>query len=429
MNKVLVVGTTSDYIDWIRRSCPDRTVFITAPDIRRTAAEDSPAPCEELLVSLADHDLVFNALQQHLDQWELNLDGIFCFDCESMELTAFLAGKLNLDYPSFNAIQLCRNKIESKRVWQQHGIACPKIALINQASEAIDFLKTTPVGCVLKPITGSGSELVFKCTGPSECRAAFNTIKQGLKNRKHHPLFRQPAGKDGNKTGLMVAEELIPGTEYSCDFTVENNSARIIRTAAKIKSPSKPFGTITGYMLPAKLPAPVTKEDLEQVLFRAASVLGIDRGLCMVDFIVSGNQICLIELTPRPGGDCLPHLLKTALHVDILKYSLDFAQNRPLDPIRTDSVQLHAGIRLHANVNGILKKIDTRQLAADARVKQIHLTKSPGHRILLPPDDYDSWLLGHVIIEPSTDRFPGSQAVTISKRIDIMVDSLLQEAS
>ncbi len=423
------MGTTPDYIDWIRRSCPDRAIFITAPDIRRTAAEDSPAPCEELRVTLADHDLVFNALQQHRNQWGYTLDGIFCFDCEYMELTAFLAGRLNLDYPPLSAIQLCRSKIESKRIWQEHGIACPRTVPINRASDAVDFLKTAPMGCVLKPVAGSGSELVFKCIGQAECRAAFNTIKKGLKNRKHHPLFRQPAGKDKTITGLMIAEELISGTEYSCDFTIENKTVRIIRIAEKIKSPSKPFGTITGYMLPAKLPISVLPENLEQILFRAATVLGIDRGLCMVDFIISNNHICLIELTPRPGGDCLPHLIKATLHIDILNYSLDFAQKHVLDPIPVNTVRPHVGIRLHANANGILKNIDTRHLKADARVKQIHLTKSPGHRIILPPDDYDSWLLGHIIIEPSNDRFPGSQAITISKRIDIMVDSLLQEAS
>ena len=143
----------------------------------------------------------------------------------------------------------------------------------------------------------------------------------------------------------------------------------------------------------------------------------------MVDFIISGETIALIELTPRPGGDCLPYLLKVSMGTDILKLSLDFAQKYPLELTRHDEVTSpHVGIRLHADKSGILKGIDSSHLVEDTRVKHIFLTKKPGHEIILPPKDYDSWLLGHIIIEPSNDKYPESQAMCISKTINIRID-------
>jgi biotin carboxylase len=143
----------------------------------------------------------------------------------------------------------------------------------------------------------------------------------------------------------------------------------------------------------------------------------------MVDFIVSGETIQLIELTPRPGGDCLPYLLKTSTGMDILKLSLDFAQQLPLTLTRYDTVSPHVGIRLHADKSGTLKGIETRHLLADTRVKHLLLTKKPGQQITLPPDDYDSWCLGHVIVEPSNGKYPESQALSIARTIDIRIES------
>lgn len=149
----------------------------------------------------------------------------------------------------------------------------------------------------------------------------------------------------------------------------------------------------------------------------------------MMDFIISENQVVLIELTPRPGGDCLPHLLKASTNLDILKLSLDFAQNYPLDLNNTHGSSPYVGIRLHAGQSGVLRKIDSCHLLEDKRVKDIHLSKNPGHKIKLPPDDYDSWNLGHIIIEPLCNKFPESQAITISKKIEIYIDQDLSEAS
>ncbi len=415
---ILVVGTTADYIQWIRLACPGRALFLTAPGIRRSAHEDCPAPSEEILVNLSDRELTFEAVTVHLKTWDQVIEGVFSFDCESMALAAAIADKWGIDYPSEKAIQNCRDKYVSKQIWAGHGIGCPKVLPIGTVSDVVAFFKSVISGCVLKPLTGSGSELVFQCGSEADCHSAFTAIQEGLESRADNPLFERPS----SSKFLMLAEELIPGTEFSCDFIVDGDGIRIIRMARKIKSPFKPFGTIIGYVLPGHLPHGIPQTALEQILLKSAQVLGLTRGICMVDFIVSGETIVLIELTPRPGGDCLPSLLKAATGMDILKLSLDFAQKIPLELTCCDDVSPHVGIRLHAHKGGVLKSIESSHLLEDPRVKHIFLTKKPGHRIVLPPKDYDSWLLGHLIIEPANGRYPESQAMSISKTITICID-------
>jgi len=417
-HKILVTGTTPDYIQWIRLSCPGRALFITQPDLRQGAAEDPPGDEEEILVSLADKDRVLKTLLAHLKNRNQTLDAVFCFDCESMALASFIAGQLNLDYPSVGAIQNARDKCVSKQLWQDHQIGCPRISPVDSVSEAIEFFLTTEAGCVLKPFTGSGSELVFYCKSPSDCASAFEAIKTGLAHRTGNPLFKRTVF-DGR---LMLAEEYMEGPEYSCDFIVENQSVRIIRLAKKIKSSQMPFGTIQGYLLPGALPKGIEAHRLHDILLRGAAALGLKRAICMVDFIISNGQVMLIEMTPRPGGDCLPHMLKECAGFDMLKTSLDFAAKLPLSLPDTRHMPACVALRIHAKEEGILKNINCRRLVDDPRIKSIHLTRKPGHEIKLPPQDYDSWLLGHVIMNPLDQDSPEQEALAVLKTIDIFME-------
>lgn len=416
--RVLVVGTTSDYIDWIRKACPDRALFLTAPEIRKTALEDRPIDQEEVLSPLNDIGQVKAGLMHHLEQWNQTLSGMACFDCESMELTSILASEYGLPYPSIDAIRLCRDKYISKQIWQENNIPCPATRPVNTFNEVIRFHATTQNGVVIKPFCGSGSELVFRCKTIKDCQDAFVTVKDGLKKRASNALFKQTSSQDY----LMVAEEFIDGPEYSCDFVIENDEITIIRMTRKIKSGNQPFGTITGYLIPSRLPGKPEQSKLEDILLNGAKCLGIKQGVCMVDFIVNDHQIMLIEMTPRPGGDCLPFLLKESGNLDILKLTLDVAEQKPLKLNGSISFAPHIGIRIHAHKAGVLKGFNTDLLRGDKRIKHQYFIRKPGHVITMPPHDYDSWLLGHMIIEPSDNDYPETQCLLIAKRLGVDIE-------
>ena len=175
--KVLVVGTTSDYIDWIRNECPGRALFLTAPEVRKSAREDVPSVEEEVLANLDDLDQVKRALENHMDHYDVAINGIVCFDCEYMELASVLASEFKLRYPELAAIQNCKDKLRSKQIWQDIGISCPRITPAGSLDDLIRFFKTVPDGIVLKPVFGTGSELVFKCRTEEEIKSSLKMIE------------------------------------------------------------------------------------------------------------------------------------------------------------------------------------------------------------------------------------------------------------
>ena len=416
--KILVVGTTSDYIEWIRHRYPHQALFLTDPEIRRQAVEPDPWPEEEILCDLSDHGKARQQLRTHLVDKGLQIDGVVSYDCESLALAAVLARQYDLPYPSAEAIENCRNKYLSKTLWQQHPLATPGVRLVRSTADATAFFQETGGACVLKPLSGSGSELIFRCDSLRDCEQNFQAIQQGLQQRRNNRLY-QSFDIDGP---AVLAEAFVNGREYSCDFIIENNRVDIIRLTSKIISSQGPFGTAVGYLLPPALPEDINEKELRSTLGQSAAALGIKRAVCMLDFKVDRGRIVLLELSPRPGGDCLPFLLDRCRNMDILKLAMDFSRQQPLRLKPPIDRHTYAGLRLHAGKSGVLKKIDTYQMESDPRVQKIHLLRKPGHVIKMPPEDYDSWLLGHLIFEPDSGMNAAAQCHSLLEKLVIELE-------
>lgn len=393
--RVLVVGTTPDYVDWILRADPGRALFLTDPVLRRNAREPVPGPRDEIPCDMARPDHLLEALTAHMRQWNITIDGVACFDCESLPPAAFLAQKLALDFVLPTAVAACRDKYASKALWQKNGIFCPKVSPVFKESDAAAFFIKNGA-CVLKPAFGAGSELVFCCDTNESCRRAFGLISEGLLRRAGHRLYRNTGA-----AAPIIAETYLNGPEFSCDFFVESGGASIIRLSKKIPAPAQSaFGTTMGYVLIDALPG-LDNQALARLLADGATALGISRALCMADFILHQGRVAFLEMTPRPGGDCLPPLIRHALGIDTILLALDVAQHRPLSlETGPPPPRLMAGLRFHARQEGRLKQIDWSPIANDPRVREVLPLRQPGDKIFLPPRDYDSFLLGSAIFAP-----------------------------
>jgi len=418
-DRLLVVGTTPDYIEWIRRICPQRALFITDPAARSKTREPLPEPHEEVLCELVDYEDVQKAVKCHLKHWGMRVNGIACFDCESMALAALLAQDFSASFVSLSAVNNCRDKLISKIIWQQNGIESPRITPVRKVEDAIDFLSDIENDCVLKPLSGSGSELVFRCRTENECHRAFDLIQDGLQQRKHHRLYR---GVSGDSPQIIV-EEFVDGQEYSCDFLMEEESATLIRLARKIPSFCGPFGTTMGYVLDDILPQGFDLQRFCRYLARAAGALGIKRSICMADFMMPNGKIIFLEMAPRPGGDCLPSLIRHALQLDILALTLDTAQNRPLriGPFRPS--RPFVGLRIHARQSGIFKRINRAPMEGNPQIKEIQMMRHPGDIIRMPPEDYDSFLLGNIIFTPENGMDLMSECRRILDSFTVEIES------
>lgn len=416
--RILVVGTTTDYVDWIRKTAPGRAVFLTDSCVRENARESIPSAAEEVLCDLANYDEARHVLREHLESQRIVLEGLVCFDCESMELSAILAEEYDLPYPLVETIKICRDKYLQKQVWVDNGVPCPRSRLISTPDDAANFWRDIGRACVLKPLTGSGSELVYLCKNETECRKAFTRIIDGLEERKDNRLY-QLSPMDAP---LVIAEVFVSGTEHSCDFAVENKNVEIIRVARKILAPNSPFGTIQAYDLsPGAIDPIIRQPDFPKLLYRAASALDITEAICMVDFLVQDNQIIFLELTPRPGGDCLPAVLRESAEIDILTTALDFSVGNPIAYKNLADFEPCIGVRIHADREGTFLRLKADELQDDIRIRKILVSQPYGHVVQMPPKDYDSWLLGYIIFQPDLTTSSEEQCKEILGKVKVLI--------
>jgi biotin carboxylase len=422
--KVLVVGTTADYIDLLYNRFSDRVIFVTDFEERgKGKGFLSPGPALEIVLDLEDHEAVIAALKRHLQSHGFQLSGIACFDCESLALAAIVAEAFGLPFQSLDTVMKCRSKFLSKNVWKARGVVCPDAALISTENEAVLFFDSLQGPAVMKPLTGSGSELVFLCRDRESCRAAYKTVTERLRghlNRRMYTSRHMPVGEDPRKA--VVMEQYIPGEEYSCDFIFDGDRAKVLRLTRKYLSRQSTFGSMLAYELPARLPDSFSMARVEQAVQTAAAALGVRRTIAMADFKVWDDKIFLLELTPRPGGDCLPPLIHASCGLDILKAELDFAEGQDIVVPGIGRWQHVVGLHLLATQGGVLKELDAASLADDARVVNCYLKHSKGDTVTLPPEDYDSRLLGHVVFKPSADESIEQQCGDIARKVIVEME-------
>lgn len=427
--RVLVVGTTSDYIAYIHERYPGRVLFLTDISEHERSAGERLDDRSEIVCNLVNKTEVISELRSHISKYDVSLSGIACFDCEWLRLASELAEHFGLPFPSPDSIRLTRDKFLTKKAWAESGVKCPMVARVYSPIQALKLCGRFGGPVVLKPSTGSGSELTFRCDGVHDLGYAYGALSEGLARRSESPMYRkQPYDSAlSSVEPSLLAERYVEGREYSADFVVEDSGVNLVRVAKKLRDTTLPFGTTLAYVVPATLPGDMTYDYLSEKLREAAHALGLTRAICMADFIIDNDEVIFLEMTPRIGGDCLPPLIRQACGLDTIGMALDFAEGRRLVTPPISRWKRCVGMRLFARQGGVLSGVNSEALSNDSRVREILVKRNPGHRIVLPPEDYDSWLLGHVIFEPLPDVSLRTQCNELKDMIDFHVEQCYDE--
>lgn len=398
-SRILVVGTTPDYIDILRKDFPCELLYITDENLRKNALEKHPLASEEILCNLHNFKSVLSELYRHIEIYKQYVTGITCYDCESLLLASFIASHLHLPFPSAVAIKNCRNKQRSVLAWTKAKLNCPATSEITSYEQALEFFERNKSPCVIKPASGSGSELTSLCRTKEELATAWDNIMISMSEKINDSMYLETCG--GSKSVLI--QEYAEGTEYSCDFILKNHSAVILRLCRKY--PSQRFGVTETYELLPEEQWPASKADISRQLYHAAKALGnMKHSLIMVDFIKSSNDFKLLEMSPRAGGDCIPLLIKKATGISTIDLAVVVAKNEFINPQTLPVKKTFAAYRLFARNDGILISQNISLLGCRANVRQVLLYHHEGFYISCNSSDYNNSLLGCVIYE--SDNFP-----------------------
>lgn len=404
--KVIIVGSTADYNEIICKRYGADVLFLT--DINESLNwEGFKPPLEdECLSDLTDYNRAVSDLISHLSIFNKEPAGVACFDCESLPLASRVAVKFGLPFPSEDSINISRSKSASHQSWHKHGLPCPASASITNAEGIPKAILATGLPAVLKPSTGSGSELTFLINSVAEAKERFAFIEERLALHKNTRMYM---------TTDCTLEKYIEGVEYSCDWILKDKQAHIIRIAKKLHKNSLSFGTSSAYIVPGDFEHNLDMDKIKETLVKGAHALGFYSMIAMTDFIVKNGVPYLLEMTPRIGGDCLPWLIKASSGTDMFEAAIKYAKGEAVEP--PAAWKLLCAVRIIADKAGIFDHVEAED---DPRIIQIHIDRPKGHKIILPPDNYDSRIIGFVIFKPDSLSSIDKQAAEIESSIRIV---------
>jgi biotin carboxylase len=301
----IVLGGTSPHAALCSRLKNRGYYTILADYLEHPPAKDYAD--EHIRESTLDHEAVLNLACEK----RASLVIASCID--QANITAcYVLEKINKHFPySYDTALKVSNKIIMKSIMMENSIPTSKFVKITDL-ESSDW-KQLKFPLIVKPADSNGSKGVRRCDNENEL---IHHLASAIKI---------------SRTSQAVVEEFIEGREIAFDSYVFNGKANIVITRERRKIPGTgdSIQQIYGSFWPASLDSK-SEQRLIAIGNQIAKSFGLDNTPLMVQAIISGDHISVIEFAPRIGGGENHRIIKMATGFDLIEASIDsFLGNTP----------------------------------------------------------------------------------------------------
>ncbi|MCC6745699.1 MAG: ATP-grasp domain-containing protein [Acidobacteria bacterium] len=232
------------------------------------------------------------------------IDGIIspCTDV-AVPTAAYVAAELGLRGVPLEATRVTCSKARFRDFLASTGFSCPRAIPVDDAFIPPDGLFDRR--WVLKPNRSSGSKGI-RVVDSAE---SLSTV------------LRESLAFDPDRSGVL--EEFIEGHQGTCEgFLLDGRVVFSLLLDRETAQP--PFVATHGHRVPANLSTGDARRVVDAIA-SALSELGIASGPFDCDFILRQDDVVLLEMSPRLGGNSIAPLLRFATGVDLTEAALRHA--------------------------------------------------------------------------------------------------------
>jgi biotin carboxylase len=233
------------------------------------------------------------------------IDGVIapCTDV-AVPTAAYVAQELNLRGVPLQAANIVCDKIFFREFLKEHDFPVPENIPLDSSFAAADRLfEKGP--WIIKPDRSSGSKGVFIV----ESAAEF--------------AHRLPETLSFSPTGSAILERYVDGFQGTCEGVLRNGELALTCILDR-QTADAPYVTTCGHYVPTKL-EPRLQEALLGCLNRLWKLLRVSEGPFDCDFVATRDEVYLLEISPRIGGNAISTLLLKAFNFDLVRYSIQLA--------------------------------------------------------------------------------------------------------
>jgi len=321
-------------------------------------------------------------------------------------IAAYVAEQLGLPGNPYASVKLLSKKDLFRAFQRDHGFNSPRAIGLNENEVHPDRLKGFNYPLIVKPVDSSGSKGVSKISEPSELAlAASYALSFSRMKRVIVEEFIVCDGPQLTGDGLVLNGELV----FSCF------ADQLYDTSASARVPC-------GALWPT-LRTITSIRKVEQEAAKVIRATGLISGSVNIEVrITPDNEVYILEIGPRSGGNYMPQAIKYASTFDMVRASLDVLLGKTIQVPITELV-CTAYYALHSDRCGTLVSLKlTNELKS--HVREFHQYVFPGEKVL--PFHNSSATLGILILTFRNHEEMNVIMSHIANMIEIVITSLTE---
>ncbi len=335
---------------------------------------------------------------------DLHIDGIAAIASDASAPTAaYVANYLNLPGNPYEAACILTRKDLYRDFLRKNNFNAPFSDSFSTLKEAQEYYNKYNCPVMIKPVDASGSKGVSKIESLDQLPAAY-----------HYALSFSRLGK-------VIIEEYIErkGYQIAGDGFVLDGKL-VFRCFAQehfnnILNPFLPVGESFPLQMPETLQSKIHNE-----IERLMSLLKMKLGGLNFDIAVNEREeIYLMEVAPRSGGNFISTVIKYSTGTDLDKYAVDAALGLDCSALTMyDSAKFYSSYMLHAKNEGIYKGIEIDVSIQTNIAEQLFFVKEG-----MPVKSFEnaSCAVGCIILKFSTADEMLEKMETMSEKIQTII--------
>ena len=275
----------------------------------------------------------------------LHIDGIVCYASDPAAPTAaYVAENLSLPTSPYKSVEILTHKDLFREFLKENKFNVPNMISCTHYEEAYKKCQELKFPVVVKPVDSSGTKGVTMVSKISEIKQAFNTALQYT--RCHRIIveeYIESVGSPIEGDAFSVNGKLVfwAFADDHYDIYSQNPLSPIANTYPCTKSQY------------------IQNKIIEEVQ-RLLDLLHMQTGAYNIEVrIDSQDNIYLMEVGPRNGGDYIPLVTKLATGVDLIEYTIKAALGEDCSELCQQPIKgFWSDYPVHSNISGKLITID-----------------------------------------------------------------------
>jgi biotin carboxylase len=296
------------------------------------------------------------------------IDGIVAYASDPAAPTAaYVAEKMGLPTNPYKSVELLTNKDKFRLFLAKNKFNTPKAKGYSSIKQAIKEIEEFKLPVIIKPVDSSGSKGVNKLTDAANLKSqfeyalSFSRVKRVIIEEYVEKFGYQVAGDGFSVDGKLVFR-CFANDHFNCNGL----------------NPFVPISASFPYNMPKSI-----HDKIHDEIQRLLDLLGMKTGAYNFDIRVDADEdVYLMEVGPRNGGNFIPQVIRYATHVDMIDYTIKAAMGEDCSDIKMVEPEGYWSYYvIHSFRAGILKEIRIDENVKASHIVESHLNYKMGDRV------------------------------------------------